>query len=164
MRPSRQRPPSENRRGSSYVGIYTLGLPETWILPGTGAAQSPPYHLRVKMTLLIILFGYLGNAKFFVKHSCLTPEIRIIWQLLKIIHVNLCKMFKKYNSATSKVVDYKFKIYVHNLESKQRSTVWVFQYRTNSTKLVHVRSTSNHMVVCLYLWKYTRGCSATWGS
>lgn len=41
-------------------------------------------------------------------------------------------------------------IYAYEPETKQQSTVWVFQDEPNPTKLVHARSTSKQMVACFF--------------
>ena len=64
-------------------------------------------------------------------------------------------MLKKYNAGASKDV-YKILtgdkswIYVYEQESKQQSTVWVFQDEPNPTKVVRVRSTWKQMVACFF--------------
>lgn len=70
--------------------------------------------------------------------------------------VDWCKeMLKKYNRGASKDV-YKIVtgdeswIYAYEPESKQQSTVWVFQGEPNPTKVVRARSTSKQMVACFF--------------
>ena len=65
------------------------------------------------------------------------------------------EMLKKYDHGASKhiydivTVDESW-IYAHKPESKQQSTVWVFQDEQNSTKVVRARSTSRQMVACFF--------------
>ena len=70
--------------------------------------------------------------------------------------VDWCKeMLKKYDRGASKDV-YKIVtgdeswIYAYEPETKQQSTVWVFQDEPNSTKVVRGRSTSKQMVACFF--------------
>ena len=70
--------------------------------------------------------------------------------------VDWCKqMLKKYNGGASKDV-YKIVtgdeswIYAYEPETKQQSTVWVFQDEPNPTKVVRARSTSKQMVACFF--------------
>jgi [histone H3]-lysine36 N-dimethyltransferase SETMAR len=70
--------------------------------------------------------------------------------------VDWCKeMLKKYNGGSSKAVynivtgDESW-IYAYEPESKQQSTVWVFQSEPNPTKVVRARSTSKQMVACFF--------------
>ncbi|CAK9815952.1 Histone-lysine N-methyltransferase SETMAR [Anthophora plagiata] len=70
--------------------------------------------------------------------------------------VNWCKeMLKKYNRGASKAVYNIYTgdeswIYAYEPESKQQSTVWVFQDEPNPTKVVRARSTSKQMVACFF--------------
>ena len=41
-------------------------------------------------------------------------------------------------------------IYAYESESKQQSTVWVFQDGPNPTKVAGVRSTSKQMIACFF--------------
>lgn len=70
--------------------------------------------------------------------------------------VDWCKrMIKKYNGGASKDV-YKIVtgdeswIYAYEPETKQQSTVWVFQDEPNPTKVRRARSTSKQMVACFF--------------
>lgn len=70
--------------------------------------------------------------------------------------VDWCKeMLKKYQCGASKVVynictgDESW-IYAYEPETKQQSTVWVFQDEQNPTKVVRGRSTSKQMVACFF--------------
>ncbi|KAF7264150.1 hypothetical protein GWI33_000580 [Rhynchophorus ferrugineus] len=64
-------------------------------------------------------------------------------------------MLKKFNRGASKDV-YKIVtgdeswIYSYEPESKQQSTVWVFQDKPNPTKVVRARITSKKMVACFF--------------
>ena len=77
--------------------------------------------------------------------------------------IDWCKqILKKYNAGASNIV-YKIVtgdeslIYAYEPESKQQSTVWVFQDEPNPTKFVRARSTSKRMIVCfsekLIMWQ-----------
>lgn len=70
--------------------------------------------------------------------------------------VKWCKeMMKKFNRGASKDV-YKIVtgdeswIYAYEPETKQQSTVWVFQDELNPTKVVRGRSTAKQMVACFF--------------
>lgn len=70
--------------------------------------------------------------------------------------VDWCKeMLKKYGRGASKDV-YKIVtgdeswIYAYEPETKQQSTVWVFQDEPNPTKVTRSRSTSKQMVACFF--------------
>lgn len=70
--------------------------------------------------------------------------------------VNWCKeMLKKYNRGASNpvyniyTVDESW-IYAYEPETKQQSTVWVFQDELNPIKVVRGRSTSTQMVACFF--------------
>lgn len=74
----------------------------------------------------------------------------------KAARVNWCKeMLKKFHSGTSKDV-YKIVtgdeswIYSYDPETKQQSTVWVFQDEANPTKVARARSTAKQMVACFF--------------
>lgn len=70
--------------------------------------------------------------------------------------VDWCKkMIKKYNRGTSKAVYNIYTgdetwIYAYDPETKQQSTVWVFQDEPNPTKVVRARSTLKQMVACFF--------------
>lgn len=62
---------------------------------------------------------------------------------------------KKYNHGTSKAVYNIYTIdeswiYAYEPESKQQSTVWLFQDEPNPTKVVRARSTSKQTVACFF--------------
>lgn len=62
-------------------------------------------------------------------------------------------MMKKYNRGASKSVYNIYTeswIYACEPETKQQSTVWVFQDEPNPTKVVRARSTSKHMVAYFF--------------
>ena len=64
-------------------------------------------------------------------------------------------MIKKYNRGASNAVyniytGNEFWIYACEPETKQQSTVWVFQDEPNPTKVVRGRSTSKQMVACFF--------------
>ena len=64
-------------------------------------------------------------------------------------------MIEKYNSGTSKSVYNIYTgdeswIYCYEPETKQQSTVWVFQSEPNPTKVVRGRSTSKQMIACFF--------------
>ena len=70
--------------------------------------------------------------------------------------VDWCKeMLEKFDHGASKDV-YKIVtgdetwIYAYEPETKQQSTVWVFQDESNPTKVVRARSTSKQMVACFF--------------
>jgi histone-lysine N-methyltransferase SETMAR len=70
--------------------------------------------------------------------------------------VNWCEeMLKKYNHGASKAVynictgDESW-IYAYEPETKQQSTVWVFQDEPNPTKVIRARSTSKQMIACFF--------------
>lgn len=62
---------------------------------------------------------------------------------------------KKFNHGASKDI-YKIVtgneswIYAYDSETKQQSTVWVFQNESNPTKVVRARSTAKQMVACFF--------------
>lgn len=65
------------------------------------------------------------------------------------------EMLKKFNRGASKhvydiVTGDESWIYAYEPESKQQSTVWVFQGEPNPTKVVRARSTSKQMVACFF--------------
>ena len=65
------------------------------------------------------------------------------------------EMLKKYDRGASKhvydiVTGGESWIYAYEPESKQQSTVWVFQDEPNPTKVVRARSTSKQMVACFF--------------
>lgn len=70
--------------------------------------------------------------------------------------VNWCKeMMAKFNHGSSKqvfdiVTGDESWIYSYEPETKQQSTVWVFQDEANPTKVVRARSTSKQMVACFF--------------
>lgn len=70
--------------------------------------------------------------------------------------VNWCKeMLKKYNRGASKAVYNIYTgdeswIYAYEPETKQQSTVWVFQDEPNPTKVIRARSTSKQMIACFF--------------
>lgn len=70
--------------------------------------------------------------------------------------VNWCKeMILKYNRGASNAVYNIYTgdeswIYCYEPETKQQSTVWVFQDEPNPTKVVRARSTSKQMVACFF--------------
>lgn len=70
--------------------------------------------------------------------------------------VDWCKeMLKKYDKGASKNI-YKIVtgdeswIYAYEPETKQQSTVWVFQDEANPTKVARARSTSKQMIACFF--------------
>lgn len=70
--------------------------------------------------------------------------------------VNWCKeTLKKFDEGNAKSV-YKFVtgdetwIFSYKPETKQQSTVWVFQDEPNPTKVVRSRSTSKKMIACFF--------------
>lgn len=70
--------------------------------------------------------------------------------------VDWCKeILKKFNRGASKDV-YKIVtgdeswIYAYEPETKQQSTVWVFQNEQNPTKVIRARSTSKQMIACFF--------------
>lgn len=65
------------------------------------------------------------------------------------------EMLKKYSRGSSKqvysiVTGDESWIYAYEPESKQQSTVWVFQDDENPTKVIRARSTSKQMVACFF--------------
>ncbi|XP_025158379.1 histone-lysine N-methyltransferase SETMAR-like [Harpegnathos saltator] len=67
----------------------------------------------------------------------------------------LKEMLKKYDCGASKhvydiVTGDESWIYAYEPESKQQSTVWVFQDEPNPTKVVRARSTTKQMVACFF--------------
>ncbi|GFU40787.1 putative mariner transposase [Nephila pilipes] len=70
--------------------------------------------------------------------------------------VDWCKeMLEKYIQGTSKAVYNIYTgdeswIYAYELETKQQSTVWVFQDEAKPTKVVRGRSTSKQMIACFF--------------
>lgn len=73
-------------------------------------------------------------------------EARVVW----------CRqMLKKYDRGASKSVNHIYTgdeswIYAYEPETKQQSTVWVFQNEENPTKVTRARSTSKQMVACFF--------------
>ena len=62
-------------------------------------------------------------------------------------------MLQKYDRAASKhvyeiVTGDESWIYAYETESKQQSTVWIFQDEPNPTKVASARSTSKQMIAC----------------
>jgi len=80
--------------------------------------------------------------------------------------VDWCKeMLKKYDRGASKdvhkiVTGDESWIYAYEPETKQQSTVWVFEDEPNPTKVVRGRSTSKQMVACFFgklvMWRLFR--------
>ena len=74
----------------------------------------------------------------------------------KKVRINWCKeMLGKYNFGASKAVYNIYTgdecwIYAYEPETKQQSTVWVFQSEPNPTKVVRVRSTAKQIVACFF--------------
>lgn len=74
----------------------------------------------------------------------------------KAARVNWCKeMRKKFDVGTAKsvyniVTGDETWIYAYQPETKQQSTVWVFQDESNPTKVVRARSTSKKMIACFF--------------
>lgn len=70
--------------------------------------------------------------------------------------VDWCKkMIEKYKCGTSKAVHNIYTgdeswIYAYDPETKQQSTVWVFQNEPNPTKVVRAKSTLKQMVACFF--------------
>ena len=65
------------------------------------------------------------------------------------------EMLKKYDRGASKhvydvVTGYESWIYAYEPESKQQTTVWVFQVEPNSTKVARARSTSKQMIAYFF--------------
>lgn len=65
------------------------------------------------------------------------------------------KMLKKYNRGDSKAVYNIYTgdeswIYAYDPETKQQSTVWVFQNEPNPTKVTRAKSTLKQMVACFF--------------
>lgn len=65
------------------------------------------------------------------------------------------EMLEKYDRSASKhvydiVTGDESWIYAYEPESKQQSTVWVFQDEPNPTKVVRARSTSKQMIACFF--------------
>ena len=64
-------------------------------------------------------------------------------------------MLQKYDGGASKhvsdiVTDDESWIYAYEPESKQQSTMWVFQDEPNSTEVACTRSTSKQMIACFF--------------
>ncbi|XP_031634629.1 histone-lysine N-methyltransferase SETMAR-like, partial [Contarinia nasturtii] len=74
----------------------------------------------------------------------------------KLARVNWCKeMLNKYNRGASYsvyniVTGDESWIYAYEPETKQQSTVWVFQSEDNPTKVVRARSVAKQMVACFF--------------
>ncbi|EFN60885.1 Histone-lysine N-methyltransferase SETMAR, partial [Camponotus floridanus] len=70
--------------------------------------------------------------------------------------VNWCKkMLKKFDRGASNAVYNLYTgdeswIYAYEPETKQQSTVWVFQNKPNPTKVVRAQSTSKQMLTCFF--------------
>ena len=67
----------------------------------------------------------------------------------------LKEMLQKYDRGASKhvydiVTGDELWIYAYKPESKQQSTVWVFQDEPNPTKVARAQSTSKQMIVCFF--------------
>jgi histone-lysine N-methyltransferase SETMAR len=108
--------------------------------------------LGISMTSINkILHDHLGVKKIcsrWIPHNLTTAqkEARVKW----------CKaMMKKFAGGASKAVynictgDESW-IYAYDPETKQQSTVWVFQDEPNPTKVVREKSTSKQMVACFF--------------
>lgn len=108
--------------------------------------------LDISMTSINkILHEHLG-----VKKICSRWIPHNLTNAQKEIRVNWCKeMLIKYRQGTSKAVynictgDESW-IYAYEPETKQQSTVWVFQDEPNPTKVVRGRSASKQMVACFF--------------
>ena len=64
-------------------------------------------------------------------------------------------MLQKYNRGASEhvydiVIGDESWIYAYEPESKQQSTVWMFQDEANLTKVVRAQSTSKQMTACFF--------------
>lgn len=108
--------------------------------------------LGISMTSINkILHEHLGVKKVcsrWIPHNLTEAQKkdRVVW----------CKeMLKKYNRGGSNAVYNIYTgdeswIYAYEPETKQQSTVWVFQDEPNRTKVVRGRSTSKQMVACFF--------------
>lgn len=74
----------------------------------------------------------------------------------KKVRVGWChEMLEKFNRGASKSVYYivtgdESWIYAYEPETKKQSTVWVFEFEENPTKVVRARSTAKQMVACFF--------------
>lgn len=154
-----------DRGRSSLQDQFREGRPKSVVLPENIDAvrelimedRHVTYH-EIEATLGIsstsvykILHEHLA-----VKKICSRWIPHNLTEAQKKARVNWCKeMLKKYNRGASKDV-YKIVtgdeswIYAYEPETKQQSTVWVFQSEPNPTKVVRARSTLKQMVALFF--------------
>lgn len=115
-------------------------------------------YLEIEATLGIsatsihkILHEHLG-----VRKLCARWIPHLLTDDQKKARVDWCReMIKKYNDGASKSVYYivtgdESWIYAYEPETKNQSTVWVFQSEENPTKVTRSRSTAKQMVACFF--------------
>ena len=111
------------------------------------------------------ILGISGTSIHSILPEHLTVKKKICWSWIPHKFVNRSKkeahgdlsqeILQKHNRGTSKhgyeiVTSYESWIYAYVPESKQQSTVWVFQDEPNPTKVAHIGSTSKQMVACFF--------------
>lgn len=98
-----------------------------------------------------ILHEYLG-----VRKLCARWIPHLLTDVQKKTRVDWCrKMLEKFVDGASKSVNYivtgdESWIYAYEPETKNQSTVWVFQFEENPTKIVRARSVAKQMVACFF--------------
>lgn len=154
-----------NRGRCSIQDEFRAGRPKTVVVPETIDAvrelikqdRHVTYReiegaLDISMTSINkILHEHLA-----VKKICSRWIPHNLTNVQKKARVDWCKeMLTKYDKGVSKAVynictgDESW-IYAYEPETKQQSTVWVFQDEPNPTKVVRQRSTSKQMVACFF--------------
>lgn len=154
-----------HRGRASLADEFREGRPKTVVVPANIDAVRELIMLdrhvtyrEIKASLNMsstsvhtILHEHLAVRKLcsrWIPHNLTIPQ--------KKARVDWCKqMLKKFHKGTSKDV-YKIVtgdeswIYAYDPETKQQSTVWVFQDEPSPTKVVRSRSTSKQMVACFF--------------
>ena len=154
-----------NRGRSALQDEFREGRPKSVVVPENIDAVRE-LVLQDRHVTYREIEGYLGISSTRI-HSILHEHLAVKKICSRWIPHNLTiaqkkarvdwskEMLKKFHRGASKDV-YKIVtgdeswIYAYEPETKQQSTVWVFQDEPNPTKVVRARSTSKQMVACFF--------------
>ena len=154
-----------NRGRSSHQDEFRKGRPKSVVVPETidAVRQLILQDHHVTYREIETTLGISGTSIHSILHEHLTVKkicSRWIPHNLSIAQkkarVDWSKeMLQKYDRGASKhvydiVTGDESWIYAYEPESKQQSTVWVFQDEPNPTKVARARSTSKQMIACFF--------------
>ena len=147
-----------NRGRRSLTDEFKEGRPKSIVVPENIDAVRElimqDRHVTYREIEASLGISMTSIHKILHEHLAVIPHNLTIAQTQA--RVNWCQaMLKKYNRGASKAVYNIYTgdeswIYAYEPESKQQSTVWVFQDEPNPTKVVRARSTSKQMVACFF--------------